>query len=69
MNVKNKKSKKLEAESMFIAPQQTLGDLLKPNCEFTSDLVLMAHRTKFVKKVNEASNTRFSQSLSQLRPR
>lgn len=50
-------------------PKVMVGDLRKPTCEFTSDLVLMAHNTRLVKKKMDAEGTKTSESLQQLRLR
>ena len=48
-------------------PKVMLGDLRKPNIEFTSDIVYMAHNTRVVKKGKAKTATLESLSLQQLR--
>ena len=48
-------------------PKVMVGDLRKPNCEFTSDLVSLQHNTRFVKKYKEVDECKGSDSLQELR--
>ena len=48
-------------------PKVMVGDLRKENCEFTSDLVSLAHNTRLVKKSKETGDCQPSLSLQQLR--
>ena len=44
-----------------------LGDLRKPNIEFTSDIVYITHNTRIVKKVKTKAQCVESRSLLELR--
>ena len=48
-------------------PKTMVGDVHKPNVEFTSDLVTLAHQTNLVKKSKAEFNCRASNSLKELR--
>ena len=48
-------------------PKVMVGDIHKPNVEFTSDLVTLAHQTNLVKKSKAEFNCRASNSLKELR--
>ena len=48
-------------------PKVMLGDLRKPNIEFTSDIVYITHNTRIVKKVKTQAQCGESDSLLQLR--
>ena len=48
-------------------PKVMIGNLKKPICEFTSDLVLLAHHTRLVKRQMLESGTLHSKSLQQSR--
>ena len=53
--------------SKSFKPKVMLGDLRKPNIEFTSDIVYMAHNTRIVKKGKTQASCVESNSLQQLR--
>ena len=44
-----------------------LADVRKPNCEFTSDLVLLAHQTRLVKSYKSQTKAINSGSLKEMR--
>lgn len=50
-------------------PKTMVGDLRKPNCEFTSDLNIIAHKTRLIKKKMVEMGTTESASLKQERLR
>lgn len=44
-------------------PKVMLGDIRKPSCQFSSDLVQIMHNTRIIKKKMTAMGTRASDSL------
>jgi len=48
-------------------PMVMVGDISKPNCEFTSDLNFMAHNTRLIKKMMAKDGGQESASLQQAR--
>ena len=45
-------------------PRAILGDIRKPNLQFTSDLAQIAHNTRLVKKKMKQSGTKYSEGLN-----
>lgn len=48
-------------------PKVLIGDLRKPNTEFTSDLVTIAHQSRLIRRKNAEMGTEESKSLEQIR--
>ena len=48
-------------------PKVMVGDLRKPQCEFTSDLNFLAHQTRLMQRKMAEERTVESDSLQQLR--
>ena len=63
---KNQKAAAEKRKDKF-KPKVMVGDLRKPTCEFTSDLVLMAHNTRLIKRKMDEEGAKASESLQQLR--
>ena len=59
---KNALSEQIARRKKF-KPKVMLGDLRKTNCEFTSDLVQIAHNTRLVKRKMAETKTEKSNSL------
>ena len=69
--MKPHKNKVLERQSKSntnkFKPKALIADVHKPNCEFTSDLVVLAHQTRLVKKNKSQAKTISSGSLKEMR--
>lgn len=63
---KNAVLEELKERNKF-KPKVMLGDIRKPSCQFSSDLVQIMHNTRIIKKKMAAMGTQQSNSLKQAR--